>query len=168
MEDSSSSGSDSDSSTTSSSSSNSELDIIQDPDDLNLNNVNLNNYMGELKTPGGFKYSISDLSEKVKAYQEDDGYEIPDRVIDASRLAPPLDHDLYLQQEMKKKLGKRFLYLDETLKILADNWEALSFSEDKITMAYKAFDSDQAGYLTYNQLRAACLFFYEDVVIMNS
>ena len=41
-------------------------------------------------------------------YEVEDDYEIPDRRIDPAKLAPPLDHDLYTQNEMKKKFGKRY------------------------------------------------------------
>ena len=41
-------------------------------------------------------------------YEVEDNYEIPDRKIDPAKLAPPLDHDLYTQNEMKKKFGKRY------------------------------------------------------------
>ena len=53
---------------TSSSSSTMTMDLAEFARSFNeINqNVNMNNYMGELKTPAGFRYSVTDLAEKVK------------------------------------------------------------------------------------------------------
>ena len=54
-----------------------------------------------------FSYN-SVFNTDLKEYQVGDEYEIPDRKMDPEKFPPPIDHDLYLQSEMKKKFGKRY------------------------------------------------------------
>ena len=53
--------------------------------------------------------------------QEDDGYEIPDRQMDPAKFHPPLDHDLYLQSQIKQKFGKRSVW--QSRKGIGRKWE---------------------------------------------